>query len=176
MKKNIYVGKADWGYFIDVQCDEEHNGEECECKNIDIVETKKEALEIGRKSADEYNIPLLTDWDDGKPLSCDHRELIAKAEKLGWTITREDTYWNFQQFSPAGQDFNLEIDYSDDVSDMIDSIYKFWEDYDVSQEAYLWLDNTGHGHNGAPSDMRDVYNDMEACETMVKKLHDVISS
>jgi len=61
--KNVYVGKADWGYFIDLQCDEEHLGQECQCKNVDIVEEKENALDIGRKKAKEMNVPLYTDWD-----------------------------------------------------------------------------------------------------------------
>ena len=60
---NIFVGKADWGYFIDLQCDTEHFGQECECKNIGIVEHKDEALEIGKQKSDDLGIPLLTDWD-----------------------------------------------------------------------------------------------------------------
>ena len=36
-------------------------------------------------------------------------------------------------------------------------------DFDVSYEAYLWLDDTGHGRNGAPYEMIDVYEDMEEC-------------
>ena len=39
--KNVYVGKADWGYFVDLQCDKEHLGQDCQCENINIVEKKK---------------------------------------------------------------------------------------------------------------------------------------
>lgn len=60
---NVFVGKADWGYFIDLQCDTEHFGQECECKNISIVKSKDEALEIGRQKADEFSVLLQTDWD-----------------------------------------------------------------------------------------------------------------
>lgn len=65
MKKiaNVFVGKADWGYFIDLQCSDEHLGQECGCKNIDIVQYKKDALEIGRAKAKELQVALLTDWD-----------------------------------------------------------------------------------------------------------------
>lgn len=60
---NVFVGKVDWGYFIDLQCDEEHKGKECACKNIDIVESKKKALEIGKQKSEELGVPLITDWD-----------------------------------------------------------------------------------------------------------------
>lgn len=60
---NVFVGKADWGYFIDLQCNKEHYGQDCDCKNIDIVEYKNHALEIGKQKADNLGVPLLTDWD-----------------------------------------------------------------------------------------------------------------
>ena len=39
----------------------------------------------------------------------------------------------------------------------------------------LDLDNTGHGLNGAPYDMKDVYEDMEACKKMVYELWKLLS-
>ena len=35
---------------------------------------------------------------------------------------------------------------------------------------YLWLDETGHGRNGAPYDMIDIYNDMLECESIIEEL------
>ncbi len=37
-------------------------------------------------------------------------------------------------------------------------------------EAYLWLDSDGHGINGAPYDMKDLYEDFEACESAIYDL------
>lgn len=59
----VNVGKADRGYFIDLQCDEEHIGQSCDCKNVDIVECKNRELEIGKQKSDDLRVPLLTDWD-----------------------------------------------------------------------------------------------------------------
>lgn len=39
----------------------------------------------------------------------------------------------------------------------------------------MWLDNEGHGTNGTPYDMKDVYEDMEACEEMTFKLWKLLS-
>lgn len=61
--KNVFVGKADWGYFIDLECNAEHLGQPCDCTNIDIVKYKNDALKIARQKAKELNVPLLTDWD-----------------------------------------------------------------------------------------------------------------
>lgn len=35
----------------------------------------------------------------------------------------------------------------------------------------MWLDSDGHGINGAPYDMKDVYEDMEACQNMILELY-----
>lgn len=53
---------------------------------------------------------------------------------------------------------------------LLNNIKDYYDNYDCSYEAYLWLDNTGHGTNGAPYDMKDVYEDMEACEEMTFEL------
>ena len=47
---------------------------------------------------------------------------------------------------------------------------KYW-----LEEAYIWLDDSGHGKNGAPHDMKDVYEDMEACKSMLGELVGVVN-
>jgi hypothetical protein len=53
---------------------------------------------------------------------------------------------------------------------LINNIQEYIEGYDVSYETYIWLDDTGHGANGSPYDMKDVYEDMEACLENVREL------
>lgn len=96
-------------------------------------------------------------------------KIIKVAENLGWSVTIEENDFNLQKFSPAGQDFNIEITV-DNITDFVNAIREKYESFDVSEETYLWLDNTGHGKNGAPYDMRDLYNDMEACLEMMEEL------
>ena len=96
------------------------------------------------------------------------------AEKLGWTVTwsKNDDGTNFvtfSQYSPAGQDFNVEVDYKT-LREIKDKLREYYDSYDPSYEAYLWLGSDGHGKNGAPYEMIDVYNDMKACEEMIDKL------
>lgn len=102
------------------------------------------------------------------------KELFEKIEALGWSIVKEDENAYFlSKFSPAGQDFSISI-VGGSLDDLIDSIEEVYENFDVSEEAYLWLDNTGHGKNGAPYDMRDVLEDMVACEQMILDLYNSI--
>ena len=93
-------------------------------------------------------------------------------------------YINIGKYSPAGQDFCFDIDVTDfeEENDItaaelfVEAIHAEYDGYDVSYEAYLWLDDEGHGINGAPYDMRDVYDDMEAVNDMLwdlfQNLHD----
>lgn len=81
-------------------------------------------------------------------------------------------------YSPAGQDCNLEIelDNKDTLSTLHDRVWGNYEDFDVSYETYLWLDNTGHGKNGAPYELEDVLNDMKWQEDWIKKVADCIDN
>lgn len=110
------------------------------------------------------------------------RERIVEiAEENDWSVDMtsndgDNFTYEFRKGSPAGQDFSFCADMEDnDVYSLIDNIYERYNDYDCSEETYLWLDNTGHGKNGAPYDMKDVYEDMEACEQMILDLHDVLA-
>ena len=104
------------------------------------------------------------------------------AERNGW---QADCYYvnnetegcfSFEKYSPAGQDFyfSVSVPNEDDedifYNNVADAIYEYWEGFDVSYETYIWLDETGHGMNGAPNDMMDAYKDMKACEDMTHDL------
>ena len=93
--------------------------------------------------------------------------VLNTLKELGWNVTKEDTNtYNLQRYSDAGHDLNITIK-GKSCEALIDSIYSCYEDFDVSYETYLWLDDTGHGKNGAPYEMREVLEDMEACEKMI---------
>lgn len=102
--------------------------------------------------------------------------IVEIAEENGWKVDVEsndgDNFsYEFSKYSPAGQDFNFEAEMEDNnVYALLNDIKDYYYNYDCSYEAYLWLDNTGHGTNGAPYDMKDVYEDMEACEGMTFEL------
>lgn len=96
--------------------------------------------------------------------------VIEIAESLDWNVDYDDRYVTFQRYSSAEQDFNMTIDLTENFSDFCQSIYEYYDSYDPSEEASYWLDETGHGTNGAPYRMIDVYNDMVECEEKVLEL------
>lgn len=108
------------------------------------------------------------------------QHIINVAEDLGWTVQVEDEtedyiIFDFGKFSSAGQDFHFMAEAENhDAYNLIQSIYARYQDFDVSAEAYLWLDSDGHGKNGAPYDMKDVYEDMEECMNSIYELYEAI--
>ena len=105
------------------------------------------------------------------------------AESEGWQV---DSYYvneketeicfSFEKYSPARQDFYFEVSVPNDddedifYNNVADAIFTYWEGFDVCQETYIWLDDTGHGKNGAPHNMKDLYEDMQSCEDMIHDL------
>ena len=98
--------------------------------------------------------------------------LFDKAEELDWSRYHEcDNIYGFGKYSSAGQDFNFSVDTEGDPALFLDNLYEAYSNFDVSEEAYIWLDNCGHGKNGAPYDMKDVYEDMEECRDSILELY-----
>ena len=101
------------------------------------------------------------------------RKMIKVAKDLGWDVTGQSGNWCFTIFSPAGQE-NVVESSGETIEDVYQSIRDRGDGFDVSEEAYYWLDQFGQGKNGAPYDMRDVYNDMEWCQDKIIQLADAI--
>lgn len=102
------------------------------------------------------------------------KKLFEKIKELGWKVNIEsDVLVSLGKYSPAGQDFyiDIDIDMEGDINDFIQNIYDSYDNFDVSYETYLWLGSDGHGVNGAPYDMIDVYHDMETCKNNIFKLY-----
>ena len=106
---------------------------------------------------------------------------IAQSEgwKVDYSYTDEKetmVSFLFKKYSPDGRDFVFEICVPNDDDEytlyynVADAITDYWEGFDVSYETYIWLDENGHGKNGAPYDMSDVYKDTESCEKMIGDL------
>ena len=90
--------------------------------------------------------------------------------KEGYHIEINNDTVTFYKTAPNGLDFSFEVDIGDDINDFSRNINEAFMDYDVSYETYLWLDNTGHGKNGAPYEMEDVLEDMKACEQYINDI------
>jgi hypothetical protein len=101
----------------------------------------------------------------------DIKKITDVADQLHWSAVYNfrDKEFAFQKYSPASQDFNMNIT-ADSVEELSEKLYERYNNFDCSEETYIWLDNSGHGRNGAPYDMKDLYEDMEACQEMIREL------
>lgn len=98
--------------------------------------------------------------------------LLDEIERLGFYVYYEDNdnCVSISKSSPCGQDCNANIDTEYDAYLFVENIRSYASDFDVSYETYLWLDDEGHGKNGAPYDMKDVYEDMEWWQNELEEL------
>ena len=101
-------------------------------------------------------------------------KLIKKIEEHDFSVTYDDGQYYFGKYSSAGQDFGFEIEKQDSLYKFAETILDYYHNYDPSYEAMLWLDSSGHGTNGAPYEMIDVYNDMVECEGFILELYEII--
>lgn len=152
-------------------------------KNIDeddvefITENGKTTLIPNEVGVFHFGTRLIpgTDKEYGcikEPLEL-NEELIREIQNQGYSIGFDDGQITFGKYSPAGQDFYFTVD-GGSLEELASNIYAYYENYDVSYETYLWLDKWGHGTNGAPYNMKDLYEDMEVCEQYIYDLYDII--
>lgn len=106
------------------------------------------------------------------------KQIEEVAEKLGWTVEFSINNGNkwicFENCSPSGQDLIVEFSYVN-YDQLVDEVEQRYINYDPSYEAYIWLDSDGHGKNGAPYEMGEVYEDMVACQGMIGNLYLALS-
>lgn len=97
-------------------------------------------------------------------------KVIELAESLEWNVTVDGNDVDFQYYTNYGQDCHMNITLAEDFDKFTDEIYSYYENYDVSEETALWIDESGHGKNGAPYDIEDILNDMKEFESAIYKL------
>lgn len=103
------------------------------------------------------------------------KKLTGMIEKADYSIDYEDgNIIDFGKYSSAGQDFHFSVDTENNLDYFLHNILERYMDFDVSYEASLWLDETGHGKNGAPYEMNDVYADMEECQQFIMDLYNIV--
>ena len=108
-------------------------------------------------------------------------KITGCAESNGWNVsinTKQEkgiVVFEFSKYTPAGQDFSFSATMKDNSLDsLVADMEESYEGFDVDSEAYLWLDENGHGKNGAPYRMRDVLADMEEAEKSIGSLLDAL--
>lgn len=100
--------------------------------------------------------------------------LVKTIKDLGWSVYEDGEGLEMGKYSPAGQDFSFYLSTEGSFGDFCCDMIHYIDGYDPSYEASLWIGPDGHGKNGAPYDMKDLYEDMEACEANMRELYDAL--
>lgn len=125
------------------------------------------------------------------------QEIFNKAEQIaneyGWSFvntseeerSRNDIYGiELSRTSPCHQDYHIGVEFTirpcttmeEALTIIGDALWEEADSTDISYETYIWLDDMGHGKNGAPFDMKDCYEDMEWCVEQAKEVAGVLSN
>ena len=136
----------------------EENGEKPDIQDLCIKYDNPDNLENWYNCFEDN--PLLNYVEKMRPL--------FEKEDFTLTYNKDNMTYMFSKTSPAGQDFNFEVDIGCDIEDFLDIVDNYYQNFDVSYETYLWLDNTGHGKDNAPYEMEDVLEDMKVCEQYIR--------
>lgn len=91
--------------------------------------------------------------------------LRQKAEDLEWSVTAWDGGWEFEKFSPAGEDFVFSVD----GSDIVASVKEYYEDFDPEEHATDLVIAKRNGFAGVP-DLRTLCDDADAIDEMLHEL------
>ena len=104
-------------------------------------------------------------------------ELLDTAEEMGWSyrIYKEDSdraYVEMKKSSPAGGAFSIEVDFIEEseIISFLDDLYDVYASFDVDE--YVDMYASQRGENGVPGTYRELLEDAEAIEEMIKELYD----
>ena len=103
-------------------------------------------------------------------------KLLNKLEQLcegtNWEPRHEDG--NSYGFCWTGGDYDGYITLTGNtLEELAEDAYKAYDNFDVDRETALWIDDEGHGRNGAPYHIKDILEEFESYE---KDLEDLWSA
>lgn len=119
----------------------------------------------------------LQDLEHRRKCISDFVDRVTKiAEDDDWNVyncdkTFDSVSLEFGKCSSRDQDFTFSVDCKTGaVKEFIDAVEEYYNGYDPSEEASIWLGPDGHGKNGAPHDLEDLLEDMKECKENVRTL------
>lgn len=129
-----------------------------------------------REEIEEFEKNKENDSKEDEPKK-DWKDLVKEvANGLGWSVDIDDN--NNFMFEKDIQ-FQRNIGFmvtADNIESLCKEVSDYYFNFDVSYETYSWLDEKGHGKNGAPYDMSDVYDYIQMYNRKVKMLRDSLQS
>ena len=95
-------------------------------------------------------------------------KIVEIAEAQGWGVSIIDGEYEFETYSPAGEDFIFSIPTNDDPSYVVGSIIDYADSFGVDEHVELWIG--GRAQNGIPSSVRELVEDAEEIKSMLDDL------
>ena len=91
--------------------------------------------------------------------------LVQKAEDLDWSVDIDGKSWEFEKYSPAGEDFFFELN----GEDIVGELQKYYDMFDPEEHAMDLAIAKRNGFPGVP-DLRTICNDADAIDEMIYEL------
>lgn len=145
-----------------------------------IGEKRTELSELNRKICEAWDkIEKIESEENimGEIRNENLEELLDTAEEMGWSyrIYKEDSdraYVELKKSSPAGGAFSIEVDFIEEseIISFLDDLYDVYASFDVDE--YVDMYASQRGENGVPETYRELLEDAESIEEMIKELYD----
>lgn len=100
-----------------------------------------------------------------------YEKVVEVAEKLGWTVYQDEnfyTYWEFEKFSPAGEDFCFTV-YAKNLVELKAELQYYYENFDREDHVYELLEAKRNGFRDVP-DLDTLVQDSHDIENMLEEL------
>ena len=95
-------------------------------------------------------------------------KIIEIAEKLEWTVNVTNDYIEFNQYSPAGEDFSFIVN-TVTPKEIVEQVVEYADDFDIDEHIEMWIEAKRNGVSGVPSTRELVY-DAEEISKMLNTL------
>lgn len=87
----------------------------------------------------------------------------------GFTIYGEnEPMWELRQYTPAGEDWIVELEVNNDVNTLITSLKEYVDNFDVDEEVAIFIEM--RGTHGVPCSIRTLLEDAEWKEEILQNL------
>ena len=101
------------------------------------------------------------------------KRLIQKAEELDWRVNIDDqNNWEFEKYSPAGEDFIFSVD-AEDPKNVWREVSRYALDFDPEEHISMWVQAKQNGTSGVPS-IRSLVQDADDIDDMLEELADAL--
>ena len=100
-----------------------------------------------------------------------YEKVVDVCEDLGWTVYRDEElskYWEFEKFSPAGEDFCFTV-YAKNLVELKAELQSYYDYFDREDHVFGLLEAKRNGFRDVP-DLDTLVQDSQDIEDMLEEL------